>query len=106
MTRAWLDVGRGSRRLSGGDGGRGWTGTLASPPPVKKSKSMLQLNMTKIDIPVIPHECTGAGCCGCLIAEVTEDNDIHLICNECGQCLGVIAAAVWDALLSFYQPTE
>ena len=33
--------------------------------------------------PIIPHESTGADCCGCIIVKVTG-NDAELKCNESG----------------------
>ena len=42
-------------------------------------------NMARDDqgFPIIPHEATGAGCCGCLIVQVCGDQ-ADIISNECG----------------------
>ena len=39
--------------------------------------------MVPEDLPIVPHEVTGADCCGCLIVDVDGDQ-ATILCNECG----------------------
>jgi hypothetical protein len=41
--------------------------------------------------PIIPHESTGADCCGCLIVQVRGDR-ADIICNECGIVVRTVPA--------------
>ena len=41
--------------------------------------------------PIIPHEATGADCCGCLIVQVRGDV-AEIVCNECGAVVFTVPA--------------
>jgi len=49
--------------------------------------------------PIIPHEAAGVDCHGCIIVKVHGTN-AELVCNECGQSVGVIHAGVLNDLVS------
>ena len=51
------------------------------------------------DFPIIPHESTGADCCGCIVVKVTG-KDAELQCNECGAVLGVVQVGILRDLVS------
>jgi hypothetical protein len=48
------------------------------------------------EFPIIPHQNTGADCCGCLVAEVHGD-EVRLVCNECATVVGTITRAEFEA---------
>ena len=49
--------------------------------------------------PIIPHESTGADCCGCIVKRVTG-KDAELRCNECGAEVGVVQVGILRDLVS------
>lgn len=49
--------------------------------------------------PIIPHESTGADCCGCIVVKVTG-RDAELRCNECGAVVGVVQMDILRDLVS------
>ena len=49
--------------------------------------------------PIIPHESTGADCCGCIVVKVTG-KDAELLCNECGAVVGVVQVGILSDLVS------
>jgi hypothetical protein len=51
------------------------------------------------DFPIVPHESTGADCCGCIIVKMTG-RDAELRCNECGAVVGVVQVNVLRDLVS------
>jgi hypothetical protein len=48
--------------------------------------------------PVISHGATG-DCCGCIVVTV-RGRDAELSCNECGVVVGVVDAAILEALVA------
>jgi len=51
------------------------------------------------DFPIIPHESTGADCCGCIVVKVSG-TDAELQCNECGAVVGVVHVGILSDLVS------
>ena len=51
------------------------------------------------DFPIIPHESSGADCCGCIVVRV-RGKDAELQCNECGAVGGVVQVGILKDLVS------
>jgi hypothetical protein len=49
--------------------------------------------------PILPHESTGADCCGCIVVKVTGDA-AELQCDECGAVVGVVHVAILRDIIS------
>ncbi len=50
---------------------------------------MAELGDLTSDFPIIPHETTGADCCGCLVVKIQGTNAV-LSCNECNAVVGTL----------------
>ena len=57
-----------------------------------------QWAMAPDDLPIVPHEVTGADCCGCLIAKVDGDH-ATIPCNECGAVIRTVPVDDAEAAL-------
>lgn len=57
------------------------------------------MDSLEADFPILPHESTGADCCGCIVVTV-EGNDAILTCNECGATVGVVHVGILRDLVS------
>lgn len=49
-------------------------------------------------LPIVPHELTGAECCGCITAAINGET-VKLVCNECGAVVGIVDLGILTQLL-------